>query len=813
MKHFFLSAVALLLFNAGLLAQDSIRLIKATRTSLPVKIDGNVNDEAWKQAPLFDGFVEMRPNFNNPESQASRTEAWVLYDNDAVYFGGICYEPSKDSISSELVGRDVVGINDFIGIMFDTYLDRINGTGFYVTALGEQFDAKYALGEEDGSWNGVYQTATKINSGSWTFEMRIPYAALRFSKNNVQDWGINITRKRVKAGKQFSWSPINPNKFGLMNQAGKLTGLENIKPPLRLSFSPYISAYGNSYPIPGGKHTSDGSFNGGMDVKYGLTKAFTLDMTLIPDFGQVQSDNQVLNLSPFEVKFNENRSFFTEGTELFNKGNFFYSRRIGGVPVNYNDPYGKLQRRDSVVNNPGETKLINATKISGRTAGGLGVGIFNAITQAQHASVYNDSTATGYEIETSPLTNYNIIVLDQTMKHNSSVTLVNTNVLRAGHTYDANVTAAMFDLYDKKVNWNIWGRLANSRLTTNSNTISGLLYEVNLGKFRGPFNFEVHHHLADNKYQQNDMGYFTNSNYFLSGFQAWYKINKPRYFYNNINFSLRSNYIEQYIPRRYQSLETSFNSNSQLKNLWTIGVNSYYNQRAQDFYEPRLSGKMFKRPAIGGAGFFINTNTAKKYAAELEYNYAASKQYGNSNNTIFVRNQYRFNNKLTLSISTFSEIKHKDIGFAAIDRLQGLSFFGLRKVTTSENILTAKYNFNIKMGLTFRARHYWRKVDYDQFFLLQDDGSLQAISGTPGNPETNVNIFNIDMVYTWQFALGSFINVGWKNAGFSSVTDVRTAYYKNLSNTLRDPKENNFSIKVIYFLDYLDLKKLRKKKN
>ncbi|RYD81963.1 MAG: hypothetical protein EOP53_04945, partial [Sphingobacteriales bacterium] len=430
MKNIFLPLMAVLILQMTVHAQDSLRLIKATRTSLPVKIDGNINDEAWKTAPVFDRFVEMRPTFNNAENDNSRTQAWILYDDDAVYFGGICYEPSTDSISSELVGRDVVGINDFIGIMFDTYLDRINGVGFYVTALGEQFDAKYSLGEEDGSWNAVYQTATKINANSWTFEMRIPYAALRFSKKNVQDWGINITRKRVKAGRQFSWSPINPNKFGLMNQAGNLVGLENIKPPIRLSFSPYISAYGNSYPTIDGKHKADGSFNGGMDVKYGLTKAFTLDMTLIPDFGQVQSDNQVLNLSPFEVKFNENRSFFTEGTELFNKGNFFYSRRIGGEPINYNDAYNNLQRRDSVVKNPGETKLINATKISGRTSSGLGVGIFNAITQAQHASVYNDSTRQSYGVQTSPLTNYNIIVLDQTMKHNSSVTLINTSVLR-----------------------------------------------------------------------------------------------------------------------------------------------------------------------------------------------------------------------------------------------------------------------------------------------------------------------------------------------------------------------------------------------
>ena len=812
-KNIILAAIAILLFQNGAAAQDSVRIIKAIRTNLPIKIDGQLQDAAWKNAAVLDKFIEMRPTFNRPENEDSRTEAWILYDDDAVYFGGICHEPSRDSISSELVGRDVVGINDFVGIMFDTYLDRINGTGFYVTALGEQFDAKYSLNNEDGSWNAVYQTATRINNTNWTFEMRIPYAALRFSKKNIQDWGINVLRKRVKSGRQFSWSPINPNKFGTMNQAGKLMGLENIKPPIRLSFSPYISAYGNNYPTPDGKHSRDGSINGGMDVKYGLTKAFTLDMTLIPDFGQVQSDNQVLNLSPFEVKFNENRSFFTEGTELFNKGNLFYSRRIGGEPINYFNAYSNLQSRDTVLKNPGETKLINATKISGRTSSGLGIGVFNAITNAQHASVYNDSTGITRQVETSPLTNYNIIVLDQTMKHNSSVSLINSSVLRSGSTYDANVTAALFDIYDKNVDWNVWGKVANSRLTQQNSSVSGLLYELNLGKFRGPFNFEVHHYLADDKYQQNDLGYFTNSNYFLTGYGMWYKFNKPRSFYNSINLNFSGNYTEQYIPRRYQSLENYLNVNSQLKSLWNVGFNIFYKQKSQDFYEPRIGGMVFKRPAIGGSGFFINTNRAKKYSAELEYNYQRSKKYNNNNHSIYGSSQYRFNNKLTLGLSTFNDFRINDVGFATTTGQGDSAFFGLRKVTTSENILSAKFNFNIKMGITFRARHYWRKVDYSQYFVLKENGSLAGIPRLPEglNPENNVNIFNIDMVYTWQFALGSFINIGWKNAGFTATQDVRTAYYKNLGNTFRDPKENNFSIKVIYFLDYLDLKKLKRK--
>ena len=198
---------------------------------------------------------------------------------------------------------------------------------------------------EDFSWNAVWQSATTMNENEWHFEIFIPFSAIRFSNKNIQDWGLNVTRRRVKTGEQYMWNPVWPTVNGFLTQEGHWTGLENIKPPLRLQFSPYLSFYTNHYPSETEASGWSQQINGGMDVKWGINQAFTLDATLIPDFGQVQSDNQVLNLTPFEVRFNENRPFFTEGIELFNKGNFFYSRRIGGTPVSYThlDVYKRQQ--------------------------------------------------------------------------------------------------------------------------------------------------------------------------------------------------------------------------------------------------------------------------------------------------------------------------------------------------------------------------------------------------------------------------------------------------------------------------------------
>lgn len=791
-------------------AQTTRTSASAVRTNQKIKIDGLINDDAWKSATFINGLVEQRPRYNRPEDANNKSDFYILYDDDAVYIGGMLRETSRDSISTELIGRDNIGANDFVGIIFDTYQDRINGLGFYVTPLGEQFDVKYSIGGDNGedlSWNTVYQSEAKILDGGWSFEMRIPYSAIRFSKARVQNWGIQLLRRRVKTGQQYTWNPVDPTKFGFMNQAGDLTGITDIKPPVRLSFSPYFSTYLTHNPKAPGTKTNT-SVNGGMDVKYGITDGFTMDMTLIPDFGQVQSDNQVLNLSPFEVRYNEYRTFFTEGTELFNKGNLFYSRRIGGQPINYNSIYGKIGPNESIIKNPAETKLINATKISGRTRKKLGIGFFNAVTKPQYATVENIQKDQ-YDIQTNPLTNYNVVVLDQAMKNNSSVALVNTNVWRSGSDYDANVTALVWDLYDKNVDWNVWGQFSHSRLSdyeAPGEILKGYHYNAYIGKFKGRFNFDIHRLFADRNYNQRDMGFFNNNNYLDHGFYAGYKFIKPKGFYNNLFINLNGTYSERNEPRDFQFFRLNGNANSQLKNLWRIGLNFDWKPEAQDFYEPRIEGKMVKLPGSFMKGFWINTNTAKKYSASFEvYNRRAPK-YGAVATDMQLGNNYRFSDKFSMGLSNYMEFYNRSLGFAMIKPGTDSVLIGLRNRRTADNVLNMKYNFNNKMGLTFRLRHYWSKVWYLELFHLKEDGYLEAPGTVNGNPDNNVNFFNIDMNYTWQFAPGSFINLNWKSSSDLFNQYVNERYFDNFRKTFREDQVNNFSVKVIYFLDYLTLK-------
>jgi hypothetical protein len=791
-------------------SQAVINKLPAKRTTASFKIDGNLSEPDWKDAPSATDFIEMRPNYGAKENH--KTDIRILYDNSFIYIGGYCYD-SPDSISRELAGRDQVGNSDFVGVIFDTYYDKINAVGFYVTTTGEQYDAKYSAdnnnGGEDASWNAVWESEAKIHKDGWSFEMKIPYSALRFTSKDNQEWGLNITRKRQKTTEQYFWNKVDPNVNGFVNQEGVWTGIEKIRSPLRLSFSPYLSVYANNYPynIKGVKNTTT-SVNGGMDIKYGISQSFTLDMTLIPDFGQVQSDNIVFNRTPFEIKYSENRSFFTEGTELFNKGNLFYSRRIGSRPINAGNV--TLNENEQITRNPSESKLLNATKISGRTSKGLGVGVFNAITRPMYADIEDTITGKTRTSETGPLTNYNIFVLDQSLKNNSSASFINTNVMRSGTDYDANVSAAMFSINNKKNTWNWSGRVSTSSLFfSKDSTVTGYTHDFWFGKTGGKFNFFFEHWLVDDKYNYNDLGLMTNYNFLDHYLYLGYRLIKPTSWYNNLYLNFNLTYSRRFYPSEFHGVFWNVNSNGQLKNLAKVSVFLGYNSRGNDFYEPHKIGYFYRIPPRYMWDMTYNSNQAKKYSYRLALNMSKREINKNILYEISLNHQYRFNDKFALGFSTNYSTAKNDIGFADIDPNTSDVIFALRDLNTVENVISGKYNFNKRHGITLKVRHYWSETIARQLYTLQADGTLADNHTYTGDANQNFNVFNIDMIYTWEFAPGSFINMVYKNSATDFDQDISKDYFRNFGQTVRSPQNNNLSLKILYYLDYIKLKKNR----
>jgi len=807
-----------MLLTSAAYSQTAKRQLPAKRINTTIKIDGVLQDAAWKDAPLADKFIALRPTPFIPETAGNATQVYFLYDNDGIYVGGYLHEKNKDSIAAELKGRDGFGNNDFIGVIFDTYYDQQNGFEYFVTPLGEQWDAKVSPNtngnSEDFSWNAVWESAAKMQHDGWSFEMFIPYSAIRFGKKNVQDWGLNIVRRRQKSGEQLFWQSIDPNANGFLTQEGSFTGLENIKPPMRLQFSPYFSTYLNHDGTAAtGVKKSSATVNGGMDVKYGINQAFTLDMTLIPDFGQVQSDNRILNLTPFEQRFNENRAFFTEGTELFGKGNLFYSRRIGIEPrfKKWLSPGVD----ETIIEDPGQAKIINATKISGRTQKGLGVGILNAITQKQYTKFQDINTKQTRLGENMPLTNYNILVLDQTLKNNSSVSLVNTNVWRSGKDYDANVTSALFDLNDKKNKWNIGGNISFSNLLgKNGKNTTGYAHSIYFAKTSGRFTFNVWQDLYNSKYDKSDFGYFTNNNTMDQGVWAGYNWVKPRGWYNQVRLNANIWYSRLVTPidnlRRtemmYQNASMNINFNAQTKKLWWVGMNINGGPGRNDFYEPRKYGRVFRDKGRVNANIWWESNFAKKlsWGGSL---YAGTGGVFNRKNVDYnLFGKIRFSSKFSVDNSIFVSSSKNQAGWAG--SIGDTIIFSRRNVNSVENVINIKYNFTNRMGLTVRARHYWSKVNPQQFYELDVNGKLQAPANPfTGNVNQNYNYLSVDMVYNWQFAQGSFLSIVWKDIGENFNRQFEKNYVKNLGNTISGDQFNSLSLRVIYFLDYLTVRK------
>lgn len=358
-----LTFIIALLFSLCITAQNK-KSYAISRTDAPPKIDGILDDSVWQYASKTSEFTEFRPTKGNTFSEDQKTTVQLSYDDNAIYIAAHLKD-KPENIMQQFAQRDNFSESDFFAIIINPNNDGQNDTEFFIFSSGTQADAiaNPNIGEDFG-WNAVWDSATKIVDDGWTLEAKIPYAALRFSKQDNPVWGLQFHRHFRKTRQQSTWNPFDPEGGYIGLYAGELKGLKNISPPTRLSLYPFVSGITDNFD---GKNNTN--FNAGLDVKYGVTENFTIDATLIPDFSQAAFDNVELNLGPFEQQFNEQRQFFKEGVDLFSKGDLFYSRRVGSAPTGE----ANLNDNETVSGTfPKKVSMLNAVKFSGRTKKSLG---------------------------------------------------------------------------------------------------------------------------------------------------------------------------------------------------------------------------------------------------------------------------------------------------------------------------------------------------------------------------------------------------------------------------------------------------------
>ncbi|GAB4143333.1 MAG: hypothetical protein Fur0041_18420 [Bacteroidia bacterium] len=774
---------------------QSVKSLEAVRAKTVPKIDGLGTDSCWANVPEAIDFTQIQPNPGLPAGQ--KTSVKVLFDDGAIYVFARMYDTAPDSILKQLGPRDEYTNNtDAFGVMFDTYHDRRNAFWFVVTAAGVQTDARYTFDKTDVSLNALWFSKTHQDSLGWTVEMKIPYQTLRFPNEQEMLWGINFMRNTRRYRETAWWNTVDPAVAGIVNQAGDLTGVAHIHSPVRLALLPYVSGYIENY-----DGSNAYSLNGGMDIKYGINESFTLDMTLIPDFGQAISDNLVLNLSPFEVKFDERRYFFTEGTELFNKNDLFYSRRIGARPSGYSAVNSVLQPGESIYENPAVTRLYNSVKISGRMPSKLGFGFLNAVTAPAYAIIRNNDDGSYREVETEPLANYNVIVVDQILKRNSYIGFLNTNVVRNGSARDANVSSVQYRLSDKKNKWAAEGYGDMSLIFNPANTAAqdGYRYFVKAGKVSGRYLIDLSHTLVSNTFDPTDLGYLDRNNYLNFNLHQAYNIYKPfkRFInmFNDVNISQGM----MYVPRRTTFFTVTGKHIVTFRNFLTVGANWLMNpMKSNDYFETRTPGRYLIYPKNYELGGFISSDYRKKFALDLSSSY---RIFMERNRMIFkyaVSPRWRVNDKLFIVYRWENERKKDNVGF--VRKINDDIVFGVRDLNTVTSTLTTNYIFTNRMSLLLRVRHYWSEVKYSKYYKLNDNGMIEEKDYNI-NADVNFNAFNIDMIFTWQFLPGSELNIVWKNAIITSSSVLAETYLNDLNMIFGDPQSNSISAKLIWYID------------
>jgi hypothetical protein len=783
------------------------KTITISRTNEAPRIDGFLNDEVWGNAPVATDFLQIRPYNGKPAKQ--KTVVQFCYDNAALYVGAKVYDSAPDSIITRLGSRDDMAGADYFGVYLDPFNDAKTAYGFFVTCTGIQIDMRATQnGMEDDSWDAVWKSEVRLVENGYVVEMAIPYSALRFPQTPMQTWGLNMFRSVNRKNNNNSWNHIDNTVQGFINQAGELHGIKDIEPSLRLSFTPYVSGY-----YLNDKGTSGYSVKGGLDLKYGISESFTLDMMLIPDFGQVQSDDVELNLSPFESYFSEQREFFVEGTELFSKAGIFYSRRIGAAPARKDNVNDQLDSTQIVIENPGEAQIVNTTKITGKTESGLAVGILNGMTLPAYAVIKDTTNNSTRNYLTQAFTNYNVTVFDQTIGKHSNLAVINTNVNRTWDNSKANVLGTEFKFADGENKYAVNGRGAYSMVwPSDARSEFGHTYYLNAGKISGNFTFSLSHLLESHKYNPNDLGFLFNPNEVRTDLNLHYYWSEPMGKIAQMGMNFQFGYEQLYKPRRFVSNSVQFSHwFNFLNNMYAGYYANYRFEGRYDYFEPRVEGfnYYFHVPRGSYTEVWFGTDQSKQVSGHFEFGIDKNAW----KNQFFYRISANPRIQLTDQLMVGGGARYirslSEKGWVELSSVEDTIYFGNRNRNQLELVFEGSYSINSQMIFSARARHFWSLVKYDKYYELEQNGYLNSDTDYNKNNDLNFNVFTIDAGLTWNFAPGSQLSFVYKTNLDDGENEVIRNYIDNFRFFWRTGQSHSVSLRVLYYLDYHYLKSWR----
>ena len=801
-------------------------------------IDGRDDDDVWRQAAPITEFREWQPVEDGPARFPTMAKA--AYDARALYIFVRCFDPHPDSLIKLLARRDAWPPSDRVIVLIDSYHDKRTGYEFGVTAAGVKFDASISNdGNEDDAWDGVWDAATTVDSLGWTAEFRIPLSQLRYPRTATHTFGLAISRDIYRYTERVAWPVFHVSKAGLSSQLGDLTGLDDLGSPRRLEVTPYSVTKNVSVPTATGFGRNQDA-TAGADFKYGVTSNLTVDGTINPDFGQVEADPSVLNLSAFEPFFQERRPFFIEGSGIFrfdvdcsavncNGEGLFYSRRIGRRPQ-LGGLYGDA-------GSPTASRILGAGKLTGRLAGGLSVGVLEAFTQ--RAAGRADTTI-------EPRTNYTVVRLQQDLRGGQS----GVGVLFTGVNRGLDAASAPFlrrEAYAGAVDarhrfahatYEVGGSIDVSRVAGSPQAIAatqrssvhyyqrpdgGLPYdttrtaltgdaeELRFGKIAGKYtNFETSYLRRSAGFEINDLGFLQRAD--QQSWNNWFGLhfNHPTRIYQRAQWNFN---WWQYWSARGLPQERAANTNAhiQLANRWWVHFGSTIGQLGTTYCDRcARGGPAVRQDPYIAPWFGFGGDDRHALVPNVFFNYSRSdvgrSTYFNTNGSLTLHASSRVQPSLGFSYSHNRNDTQPYGKFGTSPIHYTFAHLEQRQLS-----LTARLDYTIRTTLTLQvyAQPFVSKGTYSNVRELAApraadyDARYTPYAGaTPGG--FNFKQFNSNMVLRWEYRPGSALFVVWQQGRQPDVQPAMgtQGFWKDIGDLFDAHPNNTFLVKASYWLNW-----------
>lgn len=861
--------LSLLSFQAIIAQEPKAKTPKRTYTTnfiTPFKspeIDGKLDDKSWDLVEWAGDFIENDPDENTPPT--FQTKFKILYDSKYLYIGVISLDDEPSKIEKRLSRRDGFA-GDRISVNLDTYNDKRTAFSFTLTAAGvkgEEFVSDNGNNWDD-SWNPIWYVASSINDNGWTAEMKIPFSQLRFGKAEEQSWGLQVVRQLFRKDERSVWQRIAKDAPGWISEFGELRGLKNIEQQKQFEIQPFTVTKLNTYPKEQGNPFRTGSnydINGGIDAKIGITNDLTLDLTVNPDFGQVEADPAAISLDGFEIFFNEQRPFFVENKNIFdfqfaeNQDNLFFSRRIGRSPQGYpNTSSGEF------VNQPNNTTILGAAKFSGKTKSGWSIGVLESMTSKEFAEIDNNGSRRNELVE--PFTNYFVGRLQKDF--NNKNTYIGGIFTATNRNIDGNLDFLRKSAYtggvDFKHQWkdrkyfiegniimsqvngsptaitetqtsltHLFQRVDAKHVSVNPNRTSlmGTGGKILFGKIgNGNWNYFSGVTWRSPELELNDIGYLRQADQIFQIIEIDHNTLKPVGAFR----AIRSN-VKQFstydFDGNYNRMQYDLNSHAEFKNFWWAEIGLSHKPRIYTNTILR-GGPRFRYSRENISFLFVGTDSRKKIRFNAGYIYSQAKQ----NNFSFLRFEsgitYQPLNTLSISLSPSYEKNPNKTQYVTETSFNGTPRYIDAEIDQQTISAALRINYTVNPNLTiqyygepFISRGRYSNFKYitnpvannlyDRFHLFNtnqisynnsvysvDEDANGSIDYTIDNPNFSYVQFRSNLVVRWEYTPGSEIFLVWSQ-GKSGLQDPTDHLFRSLNNQVFTEKaDNNFLIKVTY---------------